>query len=67
MKRETMEKGINIDKQIVGEIDVIMEENQSVSPFMSLFWVEQKKMHNQKNYKYHPILPFPCIKVLKGI
>ena len=64
-----MEKGINIDKQIVGEIDVIMEENQSVSPFMSLFWVEQKKMHNQKNYKYNvdKILSFPCIKVRKDI
>ena len=62
LQNEMDTKGITVSSGMANDINRIMKNNEdNSSPFMKLFWKEQKKMSNQGNFVYHPMLIRFCL------
>ncbi|XP_047124807.1 uncharacterized protein LOC124807192 isoform X3 [Hydra vulgaris] len=63
MRKEIDAKGVELNKDFINDINHIMDSNnQNMTPFMKLFWEEQKKAStNQKSLKYHPMIIRFCL------
>lgn len=51
-------KGVTVDQHLAQDIDGIMDSNQNITPFMRLFWNEQKQysITNGTVNRYHPMI-----------
>ena len=64
LKDRIQKHGVKIDQQLAGDIDTIMSENmQDASPFMKLFWNQQKYMLDGGCRKYHPMIIRFCLSI----
>ena len=55
-------KGIAVSSGMADDINAIMKnQSEDSSPFMKLFWREQKKLSSQGNYVYHPMMIRFCL------
>ena len=61
LEKEIEKKGVSLPTDLASDIESILENNSSVSPFMNLFWSEQKKLLHSKNFKYHPMIIRFCL------
>lgn len=62
LQKEIKKKGVKLDSGLVDDIQTIMDSNtDKISPFMNLFWNEQKRLATTSQYKYHPILIRFCL------
>ena len=62
LKSEVKNSGVMISKDLENDMDTLLNQNsQSISPFMQLFWSEQKKLFSGRNKLYHPILIRFCL------
>ena len=49
MRKEIDSKSVKLDNQIGNDIEQIMHDNkENMTPFMELFWNEQKKLTTEK-------------------
>ena len=58
LEREIDEKGIDVDEELSGDFCNIMANNSNnVSPFMKLFWEQQKELFGKgTSRRYHPMI-----------
>ena len=61
LQSEMDTKGISVSSGMAKDINSIMKNQGDSSPFMKLFWKEQKKMSAQGNFVYHPMLIRFCL------
>ena len=62
MKKEIKTNGIHLDQDLSNDIETIMSENsQTVSPFMRLFWEQQKHLFQGGCKQYHPMIIRFCL------
>ena len=61
LEKEIEKKRVSLPTDLASDIESILENNSSVSPFMNLFWSEQKKLLHSKNFKYHPMIIRFCL------
>ena len=62
LKNEMESKGIAVSSGMADDINAIMKnQSEDSSPFMKLFWREQKKLSSQGNYVYHPMMIRFCL------
>ena len=57
MQKETSGKCITINSSIADDIEEVMNKNLNVSPFMKLFWEQQKSSQNKgSGLCHHPMI-----------
>ena len=57
MKEEIAKNGIAVDETLANDIDHIMKENnENVTPFMKLFYEQQKIARASGSMRYHPMI-----------
>ena len=56
MAAEIQPKAIPVDTDLAADIDQIMENSDDISPFMKLFWEQQKEVSVKKSMRYHPMI-----------
>ena len=63
MKKQIKEIGIDVSAEFEGDLNSIMEENkESVSPFMKLFWEQQKSERGKSTTtRFHPMIIRFCL------
>lgn len=63
MQTEIQKSSIEVDHELSKEIVTIVGQSDDVTPFMSLFWQQQKKLFSstKTGVKYHPILIRYCL------
>ena len=64
LQKEINEKSINVDNELAGDFEKIMAENSNnITPFMRLFWEQQKKSAITKgtSNRYHPMIIRFCL------
>lgn len=63
MRKEINTKGVELHKDFINDVNSIMDSNsENMTPFMKLFWEEQKKASaNQKSLRYHPMIIRFCL------
>ena len=64
MQKELSTKSVKIDDNLKEDIDTVMESNvESMTPFMKLFWNEQKKAASCRPtaVRYHPMVIRFCL------
>ena len=61
MIKEINSKAIEIDNDLVNDLNHIMENSSDVTPFMKLFWDQQKEASMAKSMKYHPMIIQFCL------
>ena len=64
MNEEIKSKGVELDKDLSSDINQIMSENvDNASPFMKLFWDEQKRSFGKSTKIYHPMIIRFCLSI----
>ena len=64
MQKEISSKSITINSSIADDIEEVMNKNLNVSPFMKLFWEQQKSSQNNRSgVRYHPMIIRFCFSV----
>ena len=65
LKHEIESKSVTIDSTLAKDLDTIMSQNEgNISPFMKVFWEEQKKLSavkSDKGLRYHPMIIRFCL------
>ena len=62
MKEEIDRKGVKKDDTFANDIDQIMNENkENVTPFMSLFYEQQRLAREKGSMRYHPMIIRFCL------
>ena len=64
MREELKNDTINIDHTLGNDfMDILSENNGKITPFMNLFWQEQKKLfqRNPKGMRFHPMIIKFCL------
>ena len=62
MKEEIKNGSIAVNSDLASDIDNIMTDNyDSASPFMKLFWDEQRKSITSGYHRYHPMIIRFCL------
>ena len=65
LKQEIESKSVTIDSTLAKDLDTIMSQNEgNISPFMKVFWEEQKKLSgvkSDKGLRYHPMIIRFCL------
>lgn len=63
MKAELQKSNIEIDNELSDEFTRIIGSAKQVTPFMNLFWQEQKKLfsRNSTGVRYHPMIIRFCL------
>ena len=63
MKTEIEKGSIRIDQELADDFTSIFSNAKEVTPFMSLFWQQQKELMKTggKNARYHPMLIRYCL------
>jgi len=62
LKKEVNKKGIKLDSDLADDFETILTANtDQITPFMKLFWDEQKKLAQQNQFQYHPMLIRFCL------
>ena len=64
MREELKNDTINIDHTLGNDfMDILSENNGKITPFMNLFWQEQKKLfqRNPKGMRLHPMIIKFCL------
>ena len=59
VKKELQHLSFSIDKQLHNKfIEILSENNNKLTPFMNLFWQQQKNLvsYNPKGMRYHPMI-----------
>lgn len=58
MKSEIAKSSIEVDHNLSNDVTTILSEAQEVTPFMKLFWRQQKKLlqSSPSGVKYHPMV-----------
>ena len=57
LRKEIDDKGVEIDSNLGDSMMNTMTENEEkLTPFMKLFWTEQKKYQGQNSARYHPMI-----------
>lgn len=65
MQREISQKKVLVDDSFSNDIINIMENGQEVSPFMKMFWEQQKAAFSTKKVKqYHPMIIRFCLSLI---
>ena len=64
MQKEISSKSITINSSIADDIEEVMNKNLNVSPFMKLFWEQQKSSQNKgSGVRYHPMIIRFCLSI----
>ena len=64
MQKEISSKKITINSSIADDIEEVMNKNLNVSPFMKLFWEQQKSSQNKgSGVRYHPMIIRFCLSI----
>ena len=64
MQKEISSKSITINSSIADDIEEVMNKNLNVSPFMKLFWEQQKSSQNKgSGVHYHPMIIRFCLSI----
>ena len=64
MQKEISSKSITINSSIVDDIQEVMNKNLNVSPFIKLFWEQQKSSQNKgPGLRYHPMIIRFCLSI----
>ena len=64
MKKELQQLSFSIDTQLHNDFtEILSENNNKLTPFMNLFWQQQKKLfsYNPKGMRYHPMIIRFCL------
>ena len=64
MKLELHRNSVQIDEELSNDFTKILSDAKEVTPFISLFWQQQKEMFkvgNKKNVRYHPMIIRYCL------
>ena len=64
MKLELQRNSVQIDEQLSNDFTKILSDAKEVTPFMNLFWQQQKEMFkvgNRKNVRFHPMIIRYCL------
>ena len=65
MQKEISSKSITINSSIADDIEEVMNKNLNVSPFMKLFWEQQKSSQNKgSTVRYHPMIIRFCFRCI---
>ena len=65
MQKEISSKSITINSSIADDIEEVMNKNLNVSPFMKLFWEQQKSSQNKgSSVRYHPMIIRFCFRCI---
>ena len=65
MQKEISSKSITISSSIADDIEEVMHKNLNVSPFMKLFWEQQKSSQNKRSgVRYHPMIIRFCLSLV---
>lgn len=65
MKAEIATNGISIDSTLANDIDSIMSQNkENITPFMSLFYEQQKMAREKGSMRYHPMIIRFCLSLV---
>ena len=66
MKLEIEKSGIEVDGELSKDITTILGNSESCTPFMNLFWQEQKKLltNNSTGVRYHPMIIRYCLSLV---
>ena len=70
LKQECEMKSKFVNSDLASDFDNIMLQNkEKMSPFMKLFWKEQKKLSktNTKDNRYHPMIIRFCIQIITSL
>ena len=65
MQQEITSQGVKLDDQLSSDINKIMAESIDISPFMKLFWEQQKESVTKAStgMGYHPIIIRFCLSI----
>lgn len=65
MQKQISQLGITVDSTLANDIECIMDENKDkVTPFMKLFWEQQRVALDKGSMRYHPMIIRFCLSLV---
>ena len=63
MTAEIENSSVEVDHGLSNDIAIILSQSKEITPFMSLFWQQQKKLFNSSStgVRYHPMIIRYCL------